>query len=295
MRFIPVLFSLIACSEYSLEEKIDNNLGSDSGLIEDGTDGTTGTDTANPDEPRDENAPFAVCSVSPTTVTPPFQAATFDGSASYDPSGAPLASYEWEIISKPNGSSATLPFTSANQIPGFYADLAGSYIAQLTVTNQMGLLDSCLVTLQSLPSQDLWVEMFWEQTDDMDLHLVAPGGSYDDWDTDCYYSNCVNGGPDWGILGDSSDDPRLDLDDIDGMGPENINIYTPQSNGTYTVYVHDYTGSAMYGDTYGPNNVTVNVYLNGSLEWTDTRAISDDGSVTPFCQINWGTKTVTPL
>ena len=29
---------------------------------------------------RDENAPFAVCTVSPQTVTPPFQSATFDGS-----------------------------------------------------------------------------------------------------------------------------------------------------------------------------------------------------------------------
>ena len=295
MRFLAPLVLSLACSEYSLEEKIDNNLGADSGLLEDGTDGEGGTsDTSAPEEPRDENAPFAVCSVSPTTVTPPFQAATFDGSASYDPSGAPLASYEWELTFKPNGSSATLPFTSANQIPGFYADLAGSYTAQLTVTNQMGILDSCLVTLESLPTQDLWVEMFWDQIDDMDLHLLAPGGTYDDWSTDCYFSNCVNGGPDWGVLGDSSDDPSLDLDDIDGYGPENINIYNPQANGSYTVLVHDYTGSAPT-DTYGPNNVTVNVYLNGTMAWTDTRVISDDGTVTPFCEINWATQSVTPL
>ena len=182
---LSVLLLFVSCSEYSLDDKIDNNLGADSGIAE--------GDTADPieEEERDENAPFAVCTVSPQTVTPPFQAATFDGSNSYDPSGSPIASYEWELIAQPAGSSATLPFTSANSIPGFYADLAGVYTAQLTVTNQIGLTDSCVVTLESLPTQDLWVEMYWEQVDDMDLHLVAPGGSYGDWTTDCNYSNCV--------------------------------------------------------------------------------------------------------
>ncbi len=288
MRLLPSILFFVACSEYSLEEKIDNNLGTDSGEAEDVL-----PDTAEEEE-RDENAPVAVCTVSPQTVTPPFQAATFDGSGSYDPSGSPIASYEWDLITRPNGSSATLPFTSANQIPGFYADLAGVYTAELTVTNQLGLTDSCVVTLESLPTQNLWVEMFWDQVDDMDLHLIAPGGSYNDWDTDCYYSNCVNGGLDWGVLGDSSDDPSLDLDDIDGLGPENINIYSPQANGTYKVVVHDYTGSAPM-DTQGGNNVTVNVYLNGGLAWTDTRVITGDGTVTEFCEINWGTQTVNPL
>ena len=284
---VVFVFVGLGCSEYSLEAKVDNNLGNDTGI--------DAGDTANPvEEERDENAPFAVCTVSPQTVTPPFQSATFDGSGSYDPSGTPIASYFWELIAQPAGSSATLPFNTANSVPGFYADLAGVYTAQLTVTNQIGLSDSCVVTLESMPTQDLWVEMYWEQVDDMDLHLVAPGGSYDDWTTDCNYSNCVNGGPDWGILGDSSDDPSLDLDDIDGLGPENINIYNPQATGAYTVYVHDYTGSAP-SDTLGPNNVTVNVYLNGSQAWSATKAITDDGSVTPFCEINWGTLSVTPL
>jgi hypothetical protein len=295
MRIFLLLLSVSACSEYSLEPKIDNSLGADSGMDADGTDGSTpGSDPDEPDEPRDENAPFAVCDVSPNPVTPPFQAATFDGSGSYDPSGQPLAAYKWVLTDKPQGSSATLPFDSANSIPGFYADLAGNYTAQLTVTNQEGLTDICQVTLESLPTQDLWVEMFWDEIDDMDLHLLAPGGSFDDWDTDCYFSNCVGGGPDWGVLGDSSDDPSLDLDDINGYGPENINIYNPQSAGTYTVVVHDYSGSAP-SDELGPNNVTVKVFLNGSLAWEETRAISGDDTVTPFCSINWGTMTVTSL
>lgn len=287
MRTILLALFTTACSEYAIDTKPESNLGGDSGIVDNETDVDT-------EEPVDENAPVAICAVSPNTVTPPFQAATFDGSMSYDPSGDPLSSYAWTLISKPNGSSASLPFNSANQIPGFYADLAGAYTAELTVTNQIGLTDTCQVTLESLPTQDLWVEMYWEQIDDMDLHLLAPGGSYGDWDTDCYYLNCVGSPPDWGILGDSSDDPSLDLDDIDGLGPENINIYNPQSAGTYTVVVHDYSGSAPM-DTQGPNNVTVTVYLNGTMAWTGSKAISGEDSVTPFCSINWGTMSVTPL
>lgn len=285
---------LTACSEYSLSGKKDINEILDEPAKEDIIDTASISDT-NTEETGDnqvnETAPTAVCSVAPNPVTPPFTPATFDGSGSYDQSGEEIVIYYWELFEKPTGSAATLPYSSGIQVSDFYADLAGDYVGQLTVTNQSGFTDTCSVVLQAIPAQSLWVEMFWQYPgDDMDLHLLAPNGILET-DSDCYYANCSWSGLDWGVAGVTADNPTLDIDDISGSGPENINIYAPETSGVYTVYVHDYPGSVYSGS----NNVTINIYLNGSLVWTDTRPISIEDSYTPFSSINWATLSVTSL
>lgn len=287
----------VGCSEYDLQTKAPADDGVNP---EEETELTPeeSTDTAPPEEPEapvDETLPVAVCDVSPNPITPPFETAVFDGSGSYDPSGNALVMYYWELVQSPEGSAAVLPSFSGIQVPDFQPDLAGDYIARLTVTNDQGATDSCQTTLEAIPAQSLWVEMFWSNSgDDMDLHLIAPGvnwSSATETDNDCYYANCVWSFLDWGQLGFAGDDPSLDLDDISGLGPENINVLSPQSSGSYTVLVHDYPGSS-----YEPgNDVTVNIYLNGQLAWTDTRTISGEDSYTPFASVNWSTGSVTGL
>ena len=60
-------------------------------------------------------------------------AVQLDGSASFDPGGAGLT-YAWALISKPAGSSAALSSSTA-QKPSFTPDVAGDYVAELSVAN----------------------------------------------------------------------------------------------------------------------------------------------------------------
>ena len=271
-NIIPFIFlSLLAgsCIEYDLDKKEKEP----EVLIEDS-------------EPYIEpppELPVAVCDVSPNPITPPFETATWDGSQSYDPSGREIVEYNWELIERPSGSTSIMPAGNNAIVGGFIPDLAGNYIGQLTVRVWEGdESEPCIATLESIPAEDLWIEMYWTNSgDDMDLHLLAPSGSLTS-NTDCYYANCVSGGLDWGERGVLYDNPSLDLDDIPGTGPENINIEAPE-NGEYTVYVHDYPGSVFNG----VNSVTVNVYMNGSMVWTDTRQISGENDYTPFARIQW--------
>ncbi len=245
------------------------------------------------DAPAD--LPVAVCDVAPNPVTPPFEQAEWDGSASYDPTGGQIVEWDWRLVEFPAGSAVDMPLGDAIRSP-FQPDMAGDYVGQLVVTNDVGMQsDPCTVTLQSIPAENLWVEMYWtEEFDDMDLHLIRNNGNLKSND-DCYYGNCVPPASlSWGSAG-PEDDPSLDLDDIPGMGPENINISQPEST-VFTVYVHDYSGSnwGMPGaDTMGGNDVTVNIYLNGEMVWSDTRSITGENEYTAYADIDWTSGTVT--
>jgi hypothetical protein len=222
--------------------------------------------------------PVAVCAADPDEVEAVHGAADWIGSGSYDPGGFAITGYQWTLASSPAGSSALMPAGAANR-RNFVPDVAGEYVGQLVVTNSAGVdSEPCFATLNATAGDGLWIELFWTHSgDDMDLHLLAPGGSLTSG-SDCYYANCTRG-LEWGG-GGTADNPTLDLDDIPGTGPENINVESP-SRGTYTVYVHDYPGSAYYGR----NDATVNIYWGGALVWTDTRNLDSEGTYFPFCEI----------
>lgn len=251
-----------------------------------------GPDRLLPVRGTSEEQPVAICSVEPNPVHTLYDRATFIGEDSYDPAGAALT-YDWTFVSQPAGSAVSMPSGSATDPNrrNFISDVAGEYVAQLIVTNEYGIpSDPCLVTLTSEPLQDLWVEVYWTHSgDDMDLHLLAPAGVLTSG-SDCYYANCTGRGLDWGVAGSREDNPTLDIDDIPGTGPENINIAAPQT-GTFTVYVHDYPGS-VYRQA---NDVTVNIYLSGQLVWTGMKTISDESDYVPFAEIVWPDQIVNPL
>ena len=222
--------------------------------------------------------PAAVCSIDPVEIEAIHGSADWIGSSSYDSDGT-ILEYRWSLISSPAGATSTMPVGSANR-RNFVPDVAGEYIGELIVVDDDGLeSEPCEATLTATAGEGLWVETFWTHSgDDMDLHLLDDGGALM-MPSDCYYANCTWGGLNWGS-GGVADDPILDLDDIPGTGPENINIDSP-ARGTYTVYVHDYPGSVYNGR----NDVTVNVYLGGALVWTDTRNVNSEGCYEPFVEV----------
>jgi hypothetical protein len=114
---------------------------------------------------------------------------------------------------------------------------------------------------------------------DLDVHLVRPGGALGDYGqcpaacdplfcgelddahvdtcrqtgTDCAFANRA---PDWGAPG-RVDDPRLDIDDVRGFGPEIVSLDDPE-DGVYRVLVHH------CADRIGePSLATVEILVEG--------------------------------
>jgi hypothetical protein len=234
----------------------------------------------------DEEKPIAVCQSSMDTLAPLRESATLYGDESYDPKGLDIIEYTWRLVEQPSGSGIEFSGVEANRY-GFTPDLAGEYTFELVVTNEECVKsDPCQVALTAIPMEELWVELSWEMPgDDMDLHLIKEDALFES-EGDCYYGNCVSDGfggmLDWGRMGSVEDDPRLDLDDIEGRGPENINISEP-AEGSYRVVVHDYPGSVYSG----ANTTTVRIHLGGEMVFEKEVAISGEDSRTEVAIIDW--------
>lgn len=182
-----------------------------------------------------------------------------------------IVGWQWALVSQPAASSADDPAPPNARMTRFTPDVAGDYVLQLTVTDDTGETDTCDVRVRAIPSEGLRVEVFWNAPDrscdelgtrpcddsDVDTHLLRPGT--ETWFNsagDCHYANCISARGailEWGAPG-PDDNPHLDLDDVEGFGPENINVDRPQP-GTYRVGVHLYDGADI-----GRASVTVNIY-----------------------------------
>jgi hypothetical protein len=94
---------------------------------------------------------------------------------------------------------------------------------------------SALANPPPLAEIGLHIRVSWDNDlTDVDTHVLAPGGQMWTCDGDCYFSNP---NPNWGDQARFEDDPFLDVDDVDGFGPENVNIQEP-APGTYRVFIH---------------------------------------------------------
>jgi hypothetical protein len=242
--------------------------------------------TALPIAPVPAEPPVAVISASTSSFSP-LDTALFDGSASHDSDGV-IVDHAWTITMRPSGSNSSI------QTPGddganaeFFVDFAGDYVIELTVTDDTGLTGSTTFAFSAVPWQTVHVELAWDvDQSDVDLHLLDQGGTYADAPGDCYYSNKT---PDWGDPGPAND-PTLDIDDVDGYGPENINIAEPRDGSTYRVLVHYYDDDGM-----GATNATIRIYLNGTLQYESVKVLSATDKVWDVATISWPTGEITEI
>ncbi len=171
-----------------------------------------------------------------------------------------IVGWRWRLVGTPDGSAVREPSPRDAMTTRFTPDIAGEYRLELTVTDDDGESGTCVYLVRAIASEGLRIEMNWE-TDgtDMDTHLLRPlpEGMFWFQEADCHWQNCNEMSGDvleWGAPG-PDDNPRLDLDDTDGLGPENINIDVPQP-GVYRVGVHAWGGVGR--------GVRVRIYCGGS-------------------------------
>ena len=229
-----------------------------------------------------EQNPPPACSY-PDAIRP-LERIYFDGSESFDPDqpgveGA-ITSYSWRVIDSPAGAFTTDFDQSGVDAPffSFWPPIAGRYVVRLQVGNSDGLSSGISPTsdleVEVIPQSRVHIQLLWDHsTNDFDLHLtsVDRGNRICSIESDCFWRGCK---PD--CLDDSActplifdenhppfegPNPRLDLDDTHGLGPENINIDAP-GPGEYILYTHYYGLIAMDNP---PTSATLRIYIDGLL------------------------------
>ncbi|MEO1334186.1 MAG: choice-of-anchor D domain-containing protein, partial [Myxococcota bacterium] len=142
-----------------------------------------------------------------------------DGLSSFDPEGAPIASYEWTMIRRPSNANASVFFSNDDvarqRATGeLQVDQVGTYEVRLTVRDERGLASDSIVQTEStvaIRPKDLEVRLVWDIATDVDLHFVRPGGALTDYGSgregSSTGSDCspFNRAPDWGESGRNID------------------------------------------------------------------------------------------
>lgn len=182
-------------------------------------------------------------------------------SASARAGDSPILSQSWALVESVRGSAALPLVDLGGGEARFTPDLVGAYRARFEAMDEAGRKRSCTTAIRATLVDGLRVELIWDSTADFDLHLLHPdakrwGGPTNDHD--CYFdTNCQEGKLNW-FSPSEEDDPLLELDVVDGYGPEVIRIRAP-APGSYAAGVHSFfNGSA--GTLTHAGNATLTIY-----------------------------------
>lgn len=142
----------------------------------------------------------------------------------------------------PNDSDSVV---AIGEVVPFTSVIVGDYTVHLESRDESGVTASCDTTVSML-GHGLRVELSWN-TDNTDVDLHMSTERQPRWFTpsDCYYASRTPEGS-----AESSPQARwLDVDDVDGRGPENIRVDVPNTDGEYTVGVHYFSSHGQSGAT----------------------------------------------
>ena len=197
-----------------------------------------------------------------TEINPP-QLVLLDGTGSTagDDASGDLLSYQWQIVSAPGHSNATLTSDEA-AVTYLDIDVAGTYTIELIVTDDTGATSApAQHTVRARPVEDLYIALTWDtDNSDVDLHVV-PSGSAWFGDEDLSYCNTELT---WSSAGTGTHSGDTD----DGFGPETATI-TDLADTSYHIGVH------YFSDDGGmTSEATVTIFLNGDLHATTSTALT---------------------
>jgi hypothetical protein len=236
------------------------------------------------------------------TTVDPLTTVLLDGSSSSSPRGGTLA-YQWRLVSQPANGTVGIPPASASR-KSLFVELAGDYVVELVVRDSYNCQSPpATVTVKGQPEGKLHIQLTWPQSHgDLDLHFVGPGGAYYASPGDVYYANP---NPDWGrsngVLsdGNGANDATLDIDDIWGNGPENLNHNLP-FDGTFRVVVNHYcsrepTGFGYSSVSSGAVDATIKIYVNGTEQYRQVLSMTQrDKWEAATVTVSGGSITVAP-
>ncbi len=209
-----------------------------------------------------------------------------------------------------------------------WVTVAGEYCFSLDIEDSSGTkgCEAATTCVAVIPSVALHVELLWDTPadtnkgdtgenagTDLDLHFVHPkaydgklctgtstgacqpdldkDGVIDPWFNGVYDAYWYNTWPSWGNPKDGNDNPSLDRDDVDGWGPENLNMVAPEENTLYGVGVHYWSNNGYFPDT---TTATVNLYVSGTLKGSYSQSMIEC-DLWWVMQIQWSSGDLVPF
>lgn len=225
----------------------------------------------------------------------PLDRVLLDAGGSVSPDGALISRVEWALISRPPDSSAAVEVVEGSTRSELFLDLTGDYVLEMTAFDERGVpsCEPAMLKIEAVPHEDIHVQLVWDtpadadQLDmlgsDLDLHMMNGRGRWNDPRWDCFWQNLS---PEWGAPG-AEDNPSLDIDDVDGLGPENINLSNPGQGESYQVGVHYFAAQG-----FGRSFATVRVYIRGELSQELRRKPIEDQGFWRVLDIQWPSRQI---